>query len=75
MSTGTQVAQIKYPMEWRGGRLLGPTLIYINEDGIPIELRLNDEQVQVIVDDWNARDILDSEIGEEVDRLRPPIAV
>jgi hypothetical protein len=62
---------LDYPLDWKG-RLLGPTLIYIDNQGSPIELRLNDEQVQLVVDDWNCGEILNSEIGEKAANLSSP---
>lgn len=70
---------VGYPVDWRT-HLLGPTLFYIDEAGTPIELRLTNDQVKMIVDDFNTREVL--EHAEEIvnddsfveTELKPPIA-
>lgn len=63
---------IGYPMDWRT-RLLGPAMHYIDKNGTPIELRLTNDQVQMIVDDWNSGPD-DSEPGDMPTVLKPPCA-
>ena len=60
--------KLSYPLQMGSTRLLGPTLIYLDDEGIPIQLRLNDAQVQMIVDDWNKGDLNPDEA-----RLSPPV--
>lgn len=62
---------MNYPLN-HSVRLLGPTLIYIDSEGSLIELRLNDQQVQSIVTDWNSQP--DEELSEDEARhmLKPP---
>lgn len=62
---------LNYPIDHRG-RLLEPTLIYIDDSGSLVELRLNREQVQMVVDDWNTGENLNSEFGEVPAQLRSP---
>lgn len=47
-------AILNYPLRYNSISLSGPTLFYIDREGTPIQLALNDEQVQAIIDDWNA---------------------
>lgn len=63
---------LSYPLTYNSLRFLGPTLIYLDEAGTPIQLQLTNEQVQTILDDWNTGQVLDSEVGEKVTELKPP---
>ena len=68
------VPVLNYPLELGARRLLGPTLIYLDSEGDVIELRLNGEQVQGLIDDWNSQPDDDREEGEAAYALRPPRA-
>lgn len=46
---------LNYPINYGSLHLNGPTLIYIDQHGTPVQLELNGEQVQAIIDDWNAQ--------------------
>ena len=71
---------LNYPLTFGATRLHGPTLIYLDETGVPIQIQLSNEQVQMIVDDFNTREVL--EHAEEIvnddsfveTELKPPIA-
>lgn len=64
---------LTYPLHFNSIDLKGPTLIYIDQEGSPIQLGLTDEQVQTTLDGWNAAAILESEIGEKPHQLKPPL--
>lgn len=64
---------LTYPLHFNSIDLKGPTLIYIDEEGAPIQLGLSDEEVQTVIDSWNTAAILESEIGERAHQLKPPI--
>lgn len=71
---------LSYPLHYNSIQMNGPTLFYIDETGSPIQLQLNNEQVKMIVDDFNTREVL--EHAEEIvnddsfveTELKPPIA-
>lgn len=63
---------LKYPLNMIV-HLNGPTLIYIDTDGNPIQLSLNDFQVQSIVNDWNDQPNGDLEEGMKPYLLNPPV--
>lgn len=65
-------ATLSYPLRYSSVILNTPTLFYIDQEGSPIQLGLNNEQVQMIVDDWNTGENLNSEFGEEPGQLKPP---
>lgn len=52
--------------------LKGPTLIYIDTEGNPIQLSLNNYQVQDIINDWNDQPADDLEEGVKPNVLNPP---
>lgn len=58
---------LNYPLTYNSVHLNGPTLFYIDQEGVPIQLGLTDKQVQAIIDDWNA------EPGDSTSHtLKPP---
>lgn len=63
---------LNYPLQYSGLTITGPTLFYIDQDGTPIQMGLSNEQVQIVLDDWNTATTLESEIGEPVTTLKPP---
>lgn len=50
-----------------------PTLSYVDENGVSVQLTLSNEQVQMVVDDMNLNRITDSGIGEVVEMLKGPL--
>lgn len=52
--------------------LNGPTLIYIDTEGNPIQLSLNNYQVQGVINDWNNQPSDDLEEGIRPHVLNPP---
>lgn len=66
-------ATLDYPVTYSALRLNGPTLFYLDEEGTPIQVQLDNEQAQAVIDDWNTGRILDSEIGEVAATLKGPL--
>jgi hypothetical protein len=70
---------LDYPLDW-SGHLLGPTLIYIDNEGTPIQLRLTNDLVQGVIDIWNTNEVLahatEIEYGDNFtgNELKPPRA-
>lgn len=65
---------LNYPLTYNSMRFNGPTLIYIDQDGNPVQLELTTEQAEAIIRDWNVGAIDESEIGEQAQQLKPPRA-
>lgn len=54
---------LTYPLAYNSLYLDGPTLIYLDEEGTPIQLQLSNEQVQAIVNDQN---VINNAINDNV---------
>mgnify|MGYP001605269039 CR=1 FL=1 len=66
MDSNTSQPQLNYPWDLNT-RIWQPSLFYIDDEGIPIQLALNREQVLAIVDDWN-----DGDLNPDEPRMLPP---
>lgn len=66
------MSEVHYPLKYNSILLNEPTLFYIDNEGSPVQLALNREQVQMIVDDWNNQPDGDLEQGEAPHELKPP---
>lgn len=62
---------LNYPLNMNVS-LNGPTLIYIDTEGNPIQLSLNNYQVQDVINDWNDQPDGDLEEGMKPRMLNPP---
>lgn len=63
---------LNYPLNMKV-TLNGPTLIYIDTEGNPIQLSLNNYQAQSVINDWNDQPNDDLADGERPHMLNPPL--
>lgn len=63
---------LNYPVTYNSIQLNEPNLFYIDEAGTPIWVALNNEQVQMIVDDFNNAPAPPGEPDDALTRLLNP---
>jgi len=67
--------KLNYPLQYAGISLDGPTLFYIDEDGTPIQMTITNSHVQRVLDDLNAEEDSEDEIGGDAPyKFKPPLS-
>jgi hypothetical protein len=59
------MSKLNYPLQYAGISLDGPTLFYVDQDGTPLQLTITNAHVQRVLDDLNAEEDDEDEIGND----------